>query len=146
MHAIDIISPFLQKYIMFKKYARILSALVLVVYMLVAALSVEGSVLCFGGDGHVAVEFVGACNGSGFGSQLAGMESDSCGPCKDVQFFSSPAYTRNISHNTQTLPLISSSSMSPSSPLKEYPCKYINLPEYSHHKTLASLHSVVLLI
>jgi len=146
MHAIDIISSFLQKYIMFKKYARILSALVLVVYMLVAALSVEGSVLCFGGDGHVAVEFVGACNGSGFGSQLAGMESDSCGPCKDVQFFSSPAYTRNASHDTQTFPLISLSLVSLSLPLKACSRQHINLPEYPHDTTLASLHSVILLI
>ena len=146
MHAIDIISSFLQKYIMFKKYARILSALVLVVYMLVAALSVEGSVLCFGGDGHVAVEFVGACNGSGFGSQLAGMESDVCGPCKDIQFLSSPACTTNVSHCTQALPLISSSPVSTSLPLKEYSYKHINPPEYSHDTALASLHSVILLI
>jgi hypothetical protein len=129
-----------------KRIAGILSALVLVVYMLVVALSVEGSVLCFGEDGHVAVEFVNACNGSGPGSQLAGMESDDCGPCKDIQFLSSPACTRNVSPYTQTLPLISLSPVSLSLPLKACPIPQINLHEYPYDTTLASLHSVILLI
>ncbi len=122
------------------------AAFMLVLFLVVSFFGSEGTLLCFGKDGHVAIEFADACNGSGFGLQHAGMESDACGPCKDVQFLSSPAYTRNASHNTQTLPLISSSSMSPSLPLKEYSQKHINLPQYSHHKALASLHSVVLLI
>ena len=122
------------------------AAFMLVLFLVVSFFGSEGTLLCFGKDGHMAIEFVDAHNGSGFGSQLAGMENDACGPCKDVQFLSSPAYTRNASHNTQTLSLMSSSPISPSLPSKEYPDKYINLPQYSHHKTLASLHSVVLLI
>jgi len=39
-----------------------------------------------------------------------------------------------------------SSPSSPSLPLKEYSSNHINLPEYSHEKILASLHSVILLI
>jgi hypothetical protein len=142
---IDFVSSFLRYYRM-PRIAGIHSVLVLVVYMTVAALSVEGSVLCFGEDGHVAMEFVDACNGSGFGAQLAGMESDTCGPCKDVQFLSNPAYTRNVSHYTQALHLMSPSPMSPFLPSKEFSDKYINLPEYSRYKTHACLHSVVLLI
>lgn len=122
------------------------AAFMLVLFLLVSFLGSEGTLLCFGKDGHMAIEFVDTHNGSGFGSQLAGMESDACGPCKDVQSLSSPAFTRNVSNYTQALPLISSSLISPSLPLKEYPGKHINLPEYSHLKTLASLHSVVLLI
>ena len=122
------------------------AAFMLLLLLIVSFFGSEGTLLCFGKDGHMAIEFVDVHNGSGFGAQLAGMENDACGHCKDVQFLSSPAYTRNVSHNTQTIPLISSSSMFPSLPLKEYSKKRINLPEYSHYKTLASLHSVILLI
>jgi len=144
-HAIDFISPFLEKYLMLRRIG-ILPALVLVVHMVVAVLSVEGSVLCFGKDGHVAIEFVDACNGSGFGSQFAGMESDACGPCNDVHFLSSPAYTKNASHETQTFPLASPSPTYPSLPLRDYSRQSINLPKYSHDKTLTGLQSVILLI
>jgi hypothetical protein len=122
------------------------TAFMLVLFLVVSFFGSEGTLLCFGKDGHVAVEFVDACNGSGFGSQLAGMESDACGPCTDVQFLSSPAYTAHVSHHTQALPLISSSPVSPSLPRKEYSHKHINPPEYFHDTTLASLHSVILLI
>jgi len=146
MYAFDFISPFLQEYRMVRKIAGILPAGVLVAYMVVALLSSEGMILCFGKDGHVAIEFVDACNGSGLGSQLAGMESDECGPCRDIQLLSGPAYIKNDSHYTQMLSLESSAPMSPSLPLKEYSNKNIKLPQYLPHKTLAGLHSTVLLI
>ncbi len=146
MQMFDFIIPFLQKYLMLRRIAGILPALVLVVYSGVAMLSVEGSVLCFGKDGHVAIEFADACNGSGSGSQLAGMKSDGCGPCKDVKLLGSSAYTKNASHDTQSFPLVSPSPICPSLPLKEYSRKLINLPKYSHDKTLSGLQSVVLMI
>jgi hypothetical protein len=119
----------------------------LVLFLFASFFGFEGTLLCFGKDGHVAIEFVDACNGAGPGSELTGTESDACGPCKDVQFLSSPAHTNNASHYTQALPLMFSSLMSPSLPSKENSGKYIDLlPHYSPHKTLASLHSVVLLI
>ena len=121
-------------------------ACMLVLFLVVSFFGSEGTLLCFGKDGHIAIEFVDVHNGSGFGAQLAGMESDACGPCKDVQFLSSPAYTINASHSTQTFSLMSPTPMSLSFLSEEYPNKHINLPEYSNHKTLASLHSVVLLI
>ena len=122
------------------------AAFMLVLFLVVSFFGSEGTLLCFGKDGHMAIEFVDVHNGSGFGAQLEGMENDACGPCKDVKFLSSPVYTRNVSYNPQTPPLISLSSISPSLPLKEYSKNHINLPQYSHHKALASLHSVVLLI
>ena len=131
---------------MAKRTARLLSVPVLLIFMAVTALSVEGSVLCFGEDGHVAVEFVDACKGAGPGSQLAGMEGDDCGPCRDIQFLSSPACTRNVSQYTQALPLISLSPVSLSLPPKACPIPRSNLHEYPHDTTLASLHSVILLI
>ena len=122
------------------------AACMLVLFLVVSFFGSEGTLLCFGKDGHMAIEFVDVHNGSGFGVQLEGMENDACGPCKDVKFLSSPVYTRNVSYDAQTPPLITASSMSPSSPLKEYFQNHIYLPQYSHHKALASLHSVVLLI
>ena len=128
-------------------YLKTLPAAFMLVVLLVASfVAFEGMLLCFGEDGHVAIEFADACNGSGFGLRHVRMENDSCGLCKDVHFLSSPAFTSKPSYDTQTLPLISSFSMSPTLPLKEYPVKFINLPQHSNHKTLASLHSVVLLI
>jgi hypothetical protein len=122
------------------------AAFMLVLFLIVSFFGSEGTFLCFGKDGHVAIELVEACNGAGHGLQLAGMESDACGPCKDVQLLSSPACTNSASHYAQTRPLMSPSTMSPSWPSKEYPSKYGNLFEYPHQKVLASLHSVVLLI
>jgi hypothetical protein len=122
------------------------AACMLVLFLFVSFFGSEGTLLCFGKDGHMAIEFVEVHDSSGFGAQLGGTESDACGPCKDVQFLSSPAYTRNASHNTQSLPLMSASPMSLSLPSNEYLSNDINSPQYLHHKTLASLHSVVLLI
>ena len=122
------------------------AAIMLVLFLVMSLFGAEDTLLCFGKDGHVAVEFVDACNGTVLGSQLAGMESDACGPCTDVQFFSSPVYTRSDSQHALTLPLSVSSPSSPSLPLKEYSSNHINLPEYSHEKILASLHTVILLI
>lgn len=123
------------------------AAFMLVLFLAVSLLGAEGTFLCFGKDGHVAVEFVDSCNGAGLGSQLASGESDACGPCKDVQFISDPAYTRNVSHYTQTLPLSSLSPMSPAVPAHENSVKHTDPPVSSHkNKTLANLQSVVLLI
>ena len=115
-------------------------------FVILSAFSVEGSVLCFGEDGHVAIEFVDACNAKGFGSQHAGAESDACGPCNDVQILTVSAYIKNASHYMQTLRLMSPSLMIASLPSKDYPGWNINLHECSYNKTLVSLHSVVLLI
>jgi len=68
-----------------------LTATLLPFLLIVSFFASEGTLLCFGKDGHVAVEFVDTCKGSGFGSQLAEMESDACGPCIDVEFQGSTA-------------------------------------------------------
>lgn len=122
------------------------AAIMLVLFLVASAFGSEGTLLCFGKDGHVAIEFVDACNGAGLGAQLNEMESDACGPCKDVQFLSSPAHTNNASHYTLTLSLISSSPVLSSLHQEEYSNKSVVLPVSSHHKTLASLNSVILLI
>ncbi|MBI5638998.1 MAG: hypothetical protein HZA17_01100 [Nitrospirae bacterium] len=127
-------------------FSILFTACLLFLFALSSLVSVEGAVLCFGPDGHVAIEFVDACHGTGLGSKLVGAEGDACGPCKDVQFLGSPAYTSNTSHNTQIIPLAALSQTLFSLPSKEYPGKHGNPPDCSHHKTLTSMHSVVLLI
>jgi len=123
------------------------TAYMLLLFLFVSFFGSEGTLLCFGKDGHMAIEFAETHDGSGFGAQLAGMGKDACGPCKDVQFLSSPAYTRNASRNTQMLSLISSSPVLSSLLQEEHSNNPVILPVSSHHnKTLASLHSVVLLI
>ncbi|MBI5100529.1 MAG: hypothetical protein HZB33_01645 [Nitrospirae bacterium] len=120
------------------------AAFMLGLFFLMSVVGSEGTLLCFGKDGHVAIELVDACNGAGLGSQLA--ESDACGPCKDVRFLGGPANTGNTSHNTRTLSLIYSSPVLSSLPQQEYCNNPLILPVYSHHKALAGLQSVVLLI
>ena len=124
----------------------LLAAHMLLVFLFVSFFGSEGTLLCFGKDGHMAIEFADVHNGSGFGEQLEGMENDSCGPCMDIQFLTSPAYTRNTSQNTQALSHISSSPVFSSLPQEEHSNKPVILSVSSYHKTLASLHSVVLLI
>ena len=122
-------------------------ACMLVLFLAISLLGSEGTLLCFGKDGHVAVEFVDSCNGSGLDSQLAGGESDACGPCNDIQFMSSPAYTRNVSRCSLMAPLCSLSPLIPALPANEHFVTYVAPPVYSdQNRTLASIQSVVLLI
>lgn len=126
---------------------KALAVFMLILLLALSVFSFEGALLCLGEDGHVAVEFVNACNGAGFGNEIAGMEADACGPCKDVQFTSTPAYTRNVSPYTQALPLSFLPQMSPVLPVQDNSIKRAAPPVSSHQdKTLASLQSVVLLI
>jgi len=131
------------------QYLKKLSAVfMLMLFFGLSVLSFESALLCFGKDGHVAIEFVDACSGSDFGSQIASAESDACGPCRDVQFQGSLAYTNRTFHSTatQTLPIVSSAPITPSLSLNDHHNSPINLPEKPFYKTLASLQSVVLLI
>lgn len=71
------------------------AAIMLFLFLLASFVGAEGTLLCFGKDGHMAVEFVDACNGRGLGSELAGTESDACGTCIDVQFQNSAALSNH---------------------------------------------------
>lgn len=122
------------------------AACMLVLFLSVSLLGSQGTLLCFGKDGHVAVEFVDSCNGAGLGSRLEEMESDACGPCNDAQFRSSPAITNNALHYMYTLALGSSFPVLSSLHQEEYFQKSVVLPVSSHHNALASLNSVILLI
>lgn len=123
------------------------AAFMLVLFLAVSFLGAEGTLLCFGKDGHVAVELVDSCSGSGLGSQLAGGDSDGCGPCKDIQFLGDPACINHASYDTQTLPPASVPLMFPVLPSRENVVKQADQPDFSHQdSTLTSLQTVVLLI
>jgi hypothetical protein len=127
---------------------KLSAVFMLTLFLGLSAINLEGALLCIGEDGHIAMEFVDACNGSDFNAQVAEAGGDACGPCKDVQFQSSPAYTSRTLHytDTQTLPLVSSVQPVSTVPLREQHISQISLPEKPPYKTLASLQSVVLLI
>jgi len=129
-----------------KVHFRVLAAFLTYLFIFLSAISVEGTVLCFGEDGHVAIELVDSCNGAGTGSQFTEMEGDDCGPCKDILIISGPAFTGNGLHHMQSIPPVSLNPVPPCLPSKEYLCKYIGPDESPYHLTPAGLHSVVLLI
>ena len=129
-----------------RRITGILAVMVIVIYMAVTVLSSGGALLCFGEDGHVAVEFVDACNSSDSGMHLSGAASDACGSCEDVLFQSNPAHTGNASQHALMLPAQVSSAFTPSLPPAGHSHPPVHLPEYCHHKTLSSLHTVILLI
>lgn len=122
------------------------AALVMVLFLAVSVFGSEGTLLCFGEDGHVAVEFVDTCNNSGFDSELGRFEGDQCGPCKDVQFPSSPAYLKNTTHYVQAPPLLFSTAMYPLPSSGQHLNSSGVVQGHRPDTTLASLHSVVLLI
>lgn len=122
------------------------AATLLPVLLIVASIGTEGTLLCFGKDGHVAVELVNACNGGGLGSELAESESDACGPCIDVQFQNS---TSLLNHRSDRLtpdnqPLIfqSAATVASSSFILNTEAK----PSIPYQKSHISLCSVVLRI
>jgi hypothetical protein len=126
-------------------HKTVAAAFMLLLCLITSFAGAVGTHLCFGEDGHVTVELVDACTVSGLGAQHAGMEDDACGPCQDVTF-SSDAHISSSRCCMQTSPLLSSVPIAPSLPSHDYPVGQVHPSDCSHHKTLASLQSVVLLI
>jgi len=82
------------------KHKAILTFIAIPIYFILAVLGVEGSVLCFGDDQHLAIEFVQASNGSGSSSSLGcAAYDDACGSCVDVAFQSSALYPAAVLSN-----------------------------------------------
>lgn len=103
--------------------------------------------LCFGEDGHMAVELVDSCIVSGLGAKHTGMKSDACGHCVDVVFSIDAIHATDGPSHAQTNPLMFPAPLTPSlPPLQAYPGEPIHPSDCPHHKVLASLQSVVLLI
>lgn len=118
----------------------------LVLFLVLSFLGSDGTLLCFGKDGHVAVEFVDACNGAGLGSEVAETESDACGPCTDVQFQSSTALLNHrldgVTPQDQPLGYQSASAVPSSDVIRETQTGS-SIP---FQQRLASLNSIVLRI
>ena len=125
----------------------LLSFLILPAFLLISCFGAESSLLCFGSDGHVAIEFVETCNPQDL--EVGHFESDrgdGCSPCKDVQFLKSPAHPTSIFQHANDLPVVTGFVPSIPSPDTASHRQIRLLPRNHHSKTPASLHSVVLLI
>lgn len=127
---------------------KIMAVLIITFVLCLSVVSFEGALLCFGKDGHVAIEFVDACGGSDFGSRFAKAEVDACGPCEDVQFQSSPGYSSRAFHFTEahTQTLFSTAEGAPPLPIQAQLCSLTSLPHKPPYKILAGLRTVVLQI
>ena len=123
-----------------------LTAALLPILLIVSFIGSEGTLLCFGKDGHVAIEFVDACSGEGLGSELGETESDACGPCTDVQFQSSTALLNHRSDrltlHDQPLTFQSAAAVPSSNFIRETETR-VSIP---FQKSLVNLSSVVLRI
>lgn len=59
----------------------------LLMVLVISAIGATGTLLCFGQDGHVTIEFAGRCDSAKERFSFADEEQpDSCGPCADVRF------------------------------------------------------------
>ncbi|MHB8770500.1 MAG: hypothetical protein ACYC7J_05850 [Syntrophales bacterium] len=55
--------------------------------LVLSAVGATGTLLCFGQDGHVTIEFAGRCDSAKERLSFANEEQpDTCGPCADVRF------------------------------------------------------------
>lgn len=129
------------------KHKVIFAIVFLPLYVLLSVIGAEGSLLCFGDDGHVAIEFVLAYNGSSPLSSVAKSDQDdACGSCIDVEFQSSAArFNHGLSSLTpQGQPLsFQAVSVVPSS---DFILETQSRSSIAFQKSLSSLKSVVLLI
>jgi hypothetical protein len=126
----------------------LLSILILPAYFFLSVLNTEGALLCFGRDGHIAIEFVQACSGRDSGSGFAETDQkNACGPCTDVYFTTDSAHLKNNTLN-EVSPCIGLSdnvlmtSVSVDDAHHNMPARFLR----PFDKILTNLKSIVLLI
>jgi len=132
-----------------KQSSRWMLVYFFIVYSIFTASIVEGSVLCIGDDGHIAVEMVCQCGNQQLpGSPGASLSASSIS-CVDVPLISatfSLSSAESISGvSAQPLPLLSSAEAS----LRVVDMDNISIPssEYTwHHATPVSISSTILRI
>ena len=126
----------------------LLSILILPAYIFLSVFNTEGALLCFGNDGHIAIEFVDACGGQVSESGIAETgHIDACGPCTDVYFASDSAHLKNTLNEMNTLIGLSDNPLTTSGYIdnarQEIPADSLRPP---FNRSLSSLNSIVLLI
>ncbi|MFA5180461.1 MAG: hypothetical protein WC405_04015 [Syntrophales bacterium] len=131
-----------------KRQKAILTIAILPLYLFLFVFGVEGSLVCFGEDGHVAVEFVQSCNSRSADEELAGSaQDDACGPCADVHFLKNAASLKSTLQTANTFStvqgLLPRIFVQPQhDPNDDSPILLLN----PHTENLAKIQSVVLLI
>lgn len=84
-----------------------ISRIVLSVFILMITVVPVGTILCFGGDGHIEIEFIESYKHSAANPLSLSLVKDICGPCFDIPSTDNMSNTKNISqHTLQLLPLI----------------------------------------
>lgn len=123
------------------------AAICVLVYMLISVTGMSGSVLCFGNDGHVAVEFVQNCNNAN--SRAASVEpasSDNCGPCKDVAFQSSIGFLQNTTRHSPVVFIFIFVTIAFTLSCNKYVKQFLARRFLPPRNSISSLKTVILLI
>lgn len=77
------------------RHKTLLTFIAIPLYIFIALLGAEGSVLCFGDDGHVAIKFLHLPDGSTPVSSFGcAANDDACGSCVDMTFQGSTVYPK----------------------------------------------------
>jgi len=131
-----------------KQRVALLAIAILPFYLFISIFGIEGSLLCFSEDGHMAVEFVQSCNSRYADKGLAGSaQDDACGPCTDVHFLKNAASLKSTLQTANTFStvqgLLPGKFVLPQhDPNDDSPILLLN----PHTENLAKIQSVVLLI
>lgn len=128
---------------------KIITVILLLAYILFFAIGTDSSLLCFGSEGHIAVEWVQSCNGKAeFGSSVSPLTpQDECGPCYDVTFLSDPVIQKAPQNHDNNAGVAVASKPAPELSAKSHLTD--NAPRYSNYHPAPSyfaLKTVVILI
>jgi hypothetical protein len=126
---------------------RILISLGLLMTLVMTSGGAAGTLLCFGRDGHVTIEFAGLCDSAKEQFSFAGEEqNDGCGPCADVSFPDRNVIAQKVI-SPSLIFAISATTIFLFTPFLNVPVVFAfrgtSLP---FRNTLAALKSIVLLI
>lgn len=145
-----------------KSFFRLKSLIWLLLFacLLLGAGARSRLVLCFGSDGHVALEAseVGVCGSSsnasvetiGFLTSLKSQSrADHCGPCVDIPFFLSVANDQKVKLNNPTLLVTAPVAIAPSPTFvlgPNAPNRTVSILRPTQNIVLANRRTIVLLI
>jgi hypothetical protein len=90
-----------------KNIKTLVSWVLILTYVLFFTIGTDGALLCFGDEGHIAIELVQSCNKStDLGSALSPIDQqDECGPCSDVTFLTDPTIQRPLQQDVNNTSL-----------------------------------------
>lgn len=123
-------------------FKKVLSCVLLLTYILFFAVGTDGALLCFGNEGHIAIELVQSCNNSkDLGSSVSpSTQQDECGPCSDVTFLTTPTVQRPLQQDVNNTSLVLAITPVPEISAQVHLAN--NESPYSHKHPSPTLHSL----